>query len=449
VVAANQRGLLRIPAAGGKPQVLGAPEAGRQYWYPQVLPGGRTVLFTSSQPIPDAGDVLALDLATGMTQMVIRDGVAGRYVPTGHLVFLRGGDLWAVPFNLQRLAISGDPVVVEQGIRVELGGAVQFALADEGTLAYIPAGDYEARRKLVWVDRAGKEEPLQAPERAYQHPRIAPDGGRVAVDAADQESDIWIWNLVGQTLTRLTFGREFDTSPVWWPDGRSLIFASGATGPAAQIFRKSADGTGSIEQFTEGENGGIPTSVVPEGTEILFRKVAPGTGVDLARLRVSPTSPQKSNTPTPLVQTTFAERNAEVSPGGQWLAYESDESGRLEIYVRPFPDVNSGRWQVSTGGGRMPLWSRDGRELFYVSADGAMMVSRVEAGGTWVAATPVQLFRGDYLFATAGNTRTFDIAPDGKRFLMVKDIETANAPQPSIVVVEHWFEELKRLVPTK
>ena len=446
VVGANANGLLRIPATGGKPQVLVAPEAGRQFWYPQVLPGGRAVLFTSSQPLPDSGDVLALDLATGMSQMVIRDGVAGRYVPTGHLVFLRGGDLWAVPFDLHRLAISGDPVVVEQGIRVEVGGAVQFALADEGTLAYIPAGNNEVPRKLVWVDRGGKEEPLPAPERTYQHPRISPDGTRVAVDALDQERDIWIWN--GQTLTRLTFGPEIETSPVWWPDGRSLIFSSG-TAELSNIFRQAADGTGTMERLTEGQSGRLPMSVVPDGTEILFREVVPGTGVDLGRLRVTPTSSQKLNTPTPLVRTTFAERNAEVSPGGQWLAYESNESGRLEIYVRPFPDVNGGRWQVSPGGGRMPLWSRDGRELFYVSPDGAMMVSRVEAGRTWVAATPVQLFRGDYLFTTGPNTRTFDIAPDGKRFLMVKDVEMPNAPQASIVVVEHWFDELKRLAPAK
>jgi len=449
VVGAVQRGLLRIPATGGKAQVLVAPEEGRQYWYPQVLPGGRAVLFTASQPAPDTGDVFALDLATGMTRLVIRDGVAGRYMTTGHLVFLRGGDVWAVPFDLQRLAISGDPVVVEQGIRVELGGAVQFALADDGTLAYIPAsGNESAARKLVWVDRAGKEEPLPAPQRAYGHPRISPDGGRVAVDTFDQERDIWIWNVVGQTLTRLTFGREVDQSPVWWPDGRSLIFASGLAA-GSDIFRQAADGTGSRERLTEGVTGKLPTSVTPDGAEILIREVIQDTGVDLARLRVSPTSPQKLNTPTPLVRTTFAERNAEVSPGGQWVAYESNDSGRPEIYVRPFPDVNGGRWQVSTSGGRMPLWSRDGGELFYVSPDDAMMVSRVEAGRTWVAATPVQLFRGDYLFATGANTRTFDIAPDGKRFLMVKDIETANAPQASIVVVEHFDEELKRLVPIK
>jgi len=236
------------------------------------------VLFTSSQPIPDTGDVLALDLATGMTQMVMRDGVAGRYVPTGHLVFLREGDLWAVPFDLQRLVISGAPVVVEQGIRVEVGGAVQFALSDEGTLAYIPAGNNETPRKLIWVDRAGKEEPLPAPERAYLHPRISPDGGRVAVDAVDEERDIWIWN--GQTLTRLTFGRDADVDPVWWPDGRSLIFASGATG-FGNIFRQAADGTGSMERLTEGENGKAPNSVAPDGSEILFRETGPGTGVDL------------------------------------------------------------------------------------------------------------------------------------------------------------------------
>jgi serine/threonine-protein kinase len=447
-VGANQNGLLRIPATGGKAQVLVAPRDGRQFWYPQVLPGGRTVLFTSTLPARDAGDVLALDVVTGMTQMVIRDAVGGRYIPTGHLVFLRGGDLWAVPFDPQRLAISGVPVVVEQGIRVEVGGALQFALSDEGTLAYIPQGNNEPLRKLVWVDRAGKEEPLPAPERSYEHPRISPDGAKIAVDASDQEFDTWIWNLASQTLTRLTVNRQIDVSPIWWPDGRSLVFASGSA-VGTNIVRQAADGTGSMERLTDGANGRVPTAVTADGTEVLLREVAPNTGVDLARLRVSVGTPQKVNTPTPLIRTTFSERNAEISTGGQWLAYESDESGRLEIYVRPFPDVNGGRWQVSTGGGRMPLWSRDGKELFYVSPDNAMMVSRVEASRTWVAATPVRLFRGEYHFASGANTRTYDIAPDGKRFLMVKDIDAAGGPQASIVIVENWFEELKRLVPTK
>jgi serine/threonine-protein kinase len=464
IVGGNQRGLLRIPSTGGEAQVLVEPEGNRQYWYPQVLPGGGAVLFTLSRASArDAGGVFALNLATGKTQMVIPDAVAGRYMPTGHLVFLRGGDLWAVRFDPRQLQTSGEPVVVEQGIRVEGGGAVQFALADDGTLAYIPGAQTDSPRKLVWVDRAGKEEPLAAPERVYQHPRISPDGLKVAVDAVDQEGDIWIWNLMGQTLTRLTFDREFEGSPVWWPDGGSLIFASGLAG-ATNIFRQAADGTGSMQRITEGETGKVPTAVAPGGTEILFRDITPDTGVDLGRLRISPASPQAVNTPTPLVRTTFSERNAEVSPGGQWLAYESDESGRLEIYVRPFPDVNGGRWQVSTNGGRMPLWSRDGKELFYVSLDGVagalgdravetgaatMMVSRVQAGPTWVAASPVQLFRANYVFATGANTRTFDIAPDGKRFLMIKDIETRSVTQASIVVVEHFDEELKRLVPTK
>jgi serine/threonine-protein kinase len=378
--------------------------------------------------------------------MVMRDGVAGQYVATGHLVFLRGGDLWAAPFDLKQLATSGDPVVVEQGVRVEVGGAVQFALANDGTLAYLPASDNEARRKLVWVDRAGNEESLAAPERAYEHPRISPDGARVAIDATDQEQDIWIWSVVNRTLTRLTFGREFDQSPVWWPDGRSLLFASGVAG-TSNIFRRTADGTGSMEPLTNGGSGKVPTSVAPGGSDILFRDVGSNTGVDLQRLRVTKDSPQNLSAPTALVRTTFSERNADVSPTGQWLAYESDESGRLEIYARPFPDVNAGRWQVSTGGGRMPVWSRDGRELFYVSMDGAMMMTRVAMGSAWMATTPVQLFRGDYLFATGAATRTFDIAPDGKRFLMIKNVETANIPLANIVIVEHFSEDLKRLVP--
>jgi Tol biopolymer transport system component len=445
IVGANASGLMRVPASGGDAVPLAAPDDGRQYWYPQILPGGRAVLFTASETVADAADVLVLDLKTGVRQTVVKGGAAGWYVPTGHIVFLRGGDLWAVRFDPEQLQVSGEPVLVEQGIRVEIGGAVQFALADDGTLTYITADVSDTLRSLVWVDRTGHEERLSAPERAYSSARISPDGTRVAVGIDDQERDIWTWHLTGQTLTRLTFDPLPDTAPLWSPDGRRIIFASGNT-TTSSLYWRAADGTGAVERLTKSPNGQIPNAITSDGTQILLREVAPTTGTDLMRMSVPPTSPSsKLGEPTPLLQTKFAERNAELAPGGQWLAYESNESGRLEIYVRPFPNVDGGRWQVSTSGGRTPLWSRDGQELFYVSPEDALMAVRVERAQTWRSGMPTRVLQSPNFFVIG--VRTFDIAPDGRRFLMIKNSDTTGRPQASIVVVQNWFEELKRLVP--
>jgi serine/threonine-protein kinase len=446
IVGAWSSGLMRLSASGGDAVPLATPDDGRQYWYPQVLPGGRAVLFTASQTMADAADVLVLDLKTGVRRTVVKGGAAGWYVPTGHIVFLRSGELWAVRFDPEKLVVSGEPVLVEQGLRVEIGGAVQFALANDGTLTYIPAEVNDVQRSLVWVDRTGHEEPLSAPERAYAYARISPDGTRVAVSINDQERDIWTWHLAGQTLTRLTFDPLPDGFPLWSPDGLRIIFASGNT-QTPNLYWRAADGTGAVERLTKSPNGQIPNAITSDGTQILLGEVAPATGSDLMRMSVPPTSPSsKLGQPTPLVQTKFSERNAELAPGGQWLAYESNESGRGEIYVRPFPNVDGGRWQVSTGGGRTPLWSRDGQELFYVSPEEALMGVRLERGQAWRSGTPTRVFQGRYLFATAGQ-RAFDIAPDGRRFLMIKNSDPTARPQASIVVVQSWFEELKRLVP--
>ncbi len=199
-----------------------------------------------------------------------------------------------------------------------------------------------------------------------------------------------------------------------------------------------------MERLTESPNQQFPYFVTPDGTEIILRQAVPGTDLDLMRLPLQP-----PGTPQPLVQTMFNELNAELAPAGQWLAYQSTESGRDEVYVRPFPEVDAGRWQVSTDGGRLPLWSRDGRELFYVSPEGVLMGVRVEPGSSWRNSTPSRMLEGEYLFGIGGGGRTYDIAPDGQRFLMIKAGEGADAPAtPRIIVVENWFEELRQRVPT-
>jgi serine/threonine-protein kinase len=266
----------------------------------------------------------------------------------------------------------------------------------------------------------------------------------MALDIRDQEGDIWIWDFVRQTLTRLTFDRAPDVFPVWAPDSRRLLFASARAG-TPNIFSQASDGTGAVERLTESSNAQAPQSVSPDGSRLVFLEEGQNTGRDIMVMTL-----QAERRVQPLVRTNFFEELAEISPDSRWLAYQSNESGRVEIYVHPFPDVNGGRWQVSTAGGMMPLWARNGQELFYVTFERSIMTVRVEQqSSSWRSGTPVKLFQSTY-FHGAGTEvgRTFDVAPDGKRFLMIKQTGD-NAPMPqNLVVVQNWHEELKRLVPT-
>jgi eukaryotic-like serine/threonine-protein kinase len=435
IVGATTAGLLRVPAAGGTCESIAMPPPGRGFWYPQRLPGGQAILFTSSSQNPDAGDLEILRLDTGERRMLV-PGVAGRYLPSGHLVFVRGGTLWAAGFDLENLSIVGTPVPAVEGIRVEGGGAVQFAVADDGSLVYVPGGTGAVARRLVWVDRNGTEEAIAAPPRSYTYPRISPDGTRVAVDINDQEDDIWTWDFARSTLTRLTFGAAGEQYPAWTRDGRRLIFSSAREKTLAP-FWQAADGTGVVERLASSPEPLDQTSLSPDGKQMVLRALSPATRGDIVMVAL-----EGERRVEPLIHTQFDERNPELSPDGRWLAYQSNESGQFEIYVRPFPRVDEGRWQVSTGGGAQPLWERSGRALYYI-ADGVMMRVPVEAGATFSYGNPVRTINvAEYLLDPVG--RPYDISPDGRRFLMIRNDTMSGAA--TINVVLNWTEELKRLV---
>jgi Tol biopolymer transport system component len=227
------------------------------------------------------------------------------------------------------------------------------------------------------VDRQGQETPIDAPPRGYLYPRLSPDGTRIALSVGDQELDIWLWNLSRRTLTRLTFAPANDGTPAWTPDGRRVIFSSEQSGPR-NIYSMAADGTGVVERLTDSPNLQTVNGLSPDGTRLIFTELMLKTGLDLMQLRLGDLlsgssehgGPAETNRVTPLLQTPFTEQNGIVSPDGRWLAYEATDSGQSEIYVRPFPDVSSGRWQISTGGGTRPLWAPNGQELFYLSPVG-------------------------------------------------------------------------------
>jgi serine/threonine-protein kinase len=462
IFADNDRstGLLSVAASGGEPKVLTKPDPAHgelDHAMPFILPGGRAVLFTIlavGQP-SDNAQIAVLDLKTGQKKTLIRGGSDARYVDTGHLVYAAAGTVRAVRFDLARLEVTSDPVpMVEQVAMSGTTWTANFVLSNTGTLVYVPGiGGGGLTRSLVWVTRQGREEAIKAPLRAYTFPRISPDGTRVAFDIRDQENDIWVWDLTRETLTRVTFDPGLDRQAVWTPDSRRLLFSS-SRGGAQNLYAQAADNTGTIERLTTSPNPQVPLSMSPDGTRVLFMETTPKTGQDISMLTLAP-SPATTPRPTqPLIQTAFNELNAEVSPDGQWVAYQSNESGVMEVYVRPFPKVDTGHWQVSTGGGSRPLWGRNGRELFYYAfSDGALMAVSVHpVGALFSASNPSKIFdTGQYFFGPPG--RTYDVSADGQRFLMIKLASTSGqdgpATSPSLVVVEHWTEELKARVPTK
>jgi serine/threonine-protein kinase len=411
-----------------------------------MLPGGKAVLFTITALTGslEAAQVAVLDLQTGMRKILVRGGSHAHYVPSGHLIYAAGGALRAVPFDLARLETRGTPVAVVPDVVTTINGGVDAVVAGDGTLAYVPGSVAAAPRTLVWVDRQGRETSIPVPPRPYLLPALSSDGTRAMVFGNDQEHDLWLWDFGRTTLTRLTLAPGIDGIGVWTPDGRRVIFSSDRTG-VRNLFWQAADGTGAVERLTESLNTQYPSAVSPDGRRLIFTEEAPGTADDVMMMELDGT-----RRVTPLVQSPFNERNGSVSPDGHWLTYEANDSGRVEVYVRPFPDVSSGHWQVSTDGGTRPIWTRSGQELVYVSPTGALMRVGVTRGPSWVATTPTLLVKEGYLTNPNWWGLSYDISPDAQRFLMIKEGGADGTAAPaSIIVVQHWVEELKRLVPTK
>ncbi len=443
-------GLLSIPAAGGEPTVLTTPDVAHgelAHLFPSVLPGGRAVLFTIEAAGGAANaQVAALDLKTGQRKTLIRGGSQAEYIDTGHLVYAVSGTLWAVRFDPVRLEVLSDPVSVLEQVRTTPTGAAEFSLSRQGTLVYV-RGSAGTDRSLVWVDRRGREEPIKAaPTRGYVYPRISPDGTQVALDIRDQESDIWIWDLARQALTRLTNAPGRDQNPVWTPDGQRLIFGSERAG-ILNLFSQAANTTGTIDRLTTSPNRQHPQSISPDGSRLVVMEMVP-TGptprlLRMDRLAAAGDQPQTE----PLLQEPFGKDNGEISPDGRWLAYQSSESGPSQIHVRPFPNVDTGHWQISVNGGTRPVWARSGRELFYLDGAGAVTSVPVQTAPNFSAGASTKLFDGPYFTAFAN--RTYDVTPDGQRFLMIKDnvsLDETSTP-PSFVVVLNWAEELKAKAP--
>jgi serine/threonine-protein kinase len=436
-------GLQHVPAAGGQVEELShvAHDRGQaDHLWPEALPGGNAVLFTVTSQAggQDATQIAVLDVRDHTQKVLLTGGSHAQYVASGHLVYTAGGTLWAVPFDLRKLEVRGTPVRVLPRLATTVTGSAQFAVATDGTLVYAdaPAAAFGAET-LVWVDRTGRETPLGAPTRSYVQAQLSPDGSRVAVNIADQNQDLWVWDIQRATLSRVTADPANDTSPVWTPDGRRLIFASQRDGGVYNLWWQPADGTGTAERLTTSSTTQSPTSISPNGHDVVFFENTTVRQFDL--LRVVLPGMQVS----PVLQTSFAETNGTISPDGRWLAYQSNSSGRNEIYVRPFPNTTAGQWLISKSGGHMPAWSAN--ELFFFDADGALTRVPFAAGSSaWHAGAPTKLLEARYF--TGGNvtiSRTYDVSQDGQRFLMIKPsrIDSPSAPA-GLIVVQHWDQEL-------
>jgi WD40 repeat protein len=437
-------GVFRIPDKGGTPEVLVERPmviAG------QLLPDGKSVMFVdvASQPYK----TIVQSLETGDQKVVFESGY-GFYLPTGHFVYWAENNLFAVPFDLEKLELSGGAVSL---MEVPIGMDVSAS----GTLVYVPptadAGGITVspKRTLVWVDLDGNEETISAPPDTYGFPDVSPDGTKVALSVErDGNRDIWIWDLIRENLSRLTFDEAVDRTPMWTPDGKRIVFSSNRDGLIC-IFWKAADGTGKVEKI--GSLPGqhlFPWSWASDGKTLVTAEMAPTlTDVDIGAISMEGDGERKS-----LLKSDHVESHPRISPDGRWMAYFSDETGAFQIFVRPFPEVDQAKWQVSVDSGQSPLWSPDGRELYYLNRD-AIMAAQVITEPTFSASKPKTLFRGNYVTGYLENPE-WDISPDGKRFLMIKPAATTDEGTSEestveiprkIIIVQNWDQELKQRVP--
>jgi Tol biopolymer transport system component len=433
-------GVWQVSAAGGIPQpITQMPANESSHRWPQILSGGQAVLFSAgiSGRNWDTARVAVHLAGSGQRRDLIQRGTNPRYASSGHLVYALGGTVMAVPFDRQRLEVKGTPIpVIENVLQLPLTGAAQYSFSETGSMVYVSASVSAAQRRLVWVNRNGSEEPLAAPARTYRHPRLSPDGRRLAVAIEEQETQIWLYDFARETLTRLTIDGKTNTSPLWTPDGKRIVFQSDREGetPETDLFWLLADGSSAAEHLTAAPNDTGPWSSA--GRVLVIDGNSAGTGRDIYILRPGDRVRQ------PLLRTPFNEGSPTFSPDGRWLAYASDESGRYEIYVQSYPGPG-GRLQISTEGGTEPAWARNGRELFYRSGD-KMMAVEIDTRSSFSAGKPKFLFQGLYQ-PTPILDANYDVAPDG-RFLMLKPSGDEQAPT-QVNLVLNWFEELKRLAP--
>jgi serine/threonine-protein kinase len=434
--------LLRVSDAGGTPQSLTRFEPDEtSHLSPGPLPGGQVVLFSTASTRMGAIAVQRID--SGARHDIIQTPRPGapQYVAPGYVLYQQAGNLMAAAFDTERNR-TGAPIAAVSNV-------LQYSASAAGSLVYVSGKPSPApQARLVWVARDGTEQPVGAPPRYYNQPRLSPDGQRVAVDVVESTTQVWLYDLGRGNFSRFTFDGD-NRHAVWAPDGERLAFMSNRDG-GRQISWKRADGSGDAEPLPgRGSTAApdvlnIPYSWSRDGRLLAISRLAPAAAAELCVIYLDDDSTTRSGgTPPVFIRTRAADGAPQLSPDGRWMAYASEESGRREIYVQAYPGPG-GRWQISNDGGNEPLWSASGRELFYRSGD-RMMAADISTEGEFIAGTPRQLFEGTYLRTSAGYARAnYDVSPDAQRFLMLKSVEQKPAPLTQLHVVLNWSDELKR-----
>jgi hypothetical protein len=444
-------GLSRVSADGGKPEMLTMPDPSKgEYGHrlPHCLPAGKGILFTIKRHAWDHEPrVAVLELGTRKWRVLLEDAADARYVTTGHLAFLQRGTLMVVPFDPDKLELTGPPIPALANVAQALNttnstrdtAAGQFSISASGSMAYASGGVLpDQENSLVWVNYGGNAETISLSKAPFFTPRLSPDGQRIAYSNFGMEGGhIWVDDLKRGTATKLT-SEGATQEKAWTPDGRRVVFDWLNTG-VPNLYWQLVDGSSPMERLTQSECMQWPGSWSPDGETLAFVQAGPDGGTDILFLQM------RDRRVTPFLNSRFQETYPEFSPDGRWIGYVSDESGRQEVYVQPFPGPG-GKLQISNEGGREPLWSRNGKQLFYRWGDQVWVVD-VQIGSGFSASKPRLLFEQPG-YASHSPIRTWDISPDGQRFLMVKMEVRKPHPVAEMILVQNWFEELKRLVPT-
>jgi len=437
--SAQGRPIQQISDAGGNVQPVTQLQKGElAHTFPEFLPGHTGVLFNIEAgenvtgSIAVQGEKIAVQvLKTGERRELVPSGFMPRYAPSGQIVYIQGPNLMAAPFDLRGLAIAGSAVSVIEGVR-----PWQYTFSPSGSLAYAPGGAQAPQLRLAWVDRKGTEQALPTPAHNYVFPRISPDGRRIAADIEETDSQIWIFDPGRDTLSRLTFEKANSYDPVWSPDGKRIVFK----GAGNRLYWLPSDGSSAAEPLTPNafSINDVPLSWSSDGQYLAFTQDGVNRNRSIWTLSI------KDRKAEPFGRSLRRDSAPQFSPDGHWIAYDSTESGRNEIYVRPFPGPG-GKYQISTGGGTEPAWNPKGHELFYRNRE-KMMAVQVATQPTFSAGEPKLLFEASYVVSPR-SAPNYDVSPDGQRFLMLKTADAAPRPE-QINVVLNWFEELKQRVPS-
>jgi Tol biopolymer transport system component len=446
----NLGSLSRIPSAGGPPMPVTDFQNGENtHRWPQVLPGGKAVLFTASPTAGafDGANIEVMSLADHRRKTLVRGGTFARYLPSGHLIYVNRGTLFAVPFDVDRLEVHGTPAPVLDQVGYNAAqGSAQLDFSQAGTLIYRSGGAGGGLLTVAWLDGAGKTQPLLAKPGNYGRPSLSPDGQRLAVEVTEGSgTDIWVYDWQRDTMTRLTFTGTA-LGPLWSPDGRYIAFR--AVGGGMSVTR--SDGSGQPQPLTQSKNLQYPWSFTPDGKRLAFFEQDSKTSYDLWTVPLeSDSAGLRAGKPEVFLQTPAQEVFPSFSPDGRWMAYSSDESGSFQVYVRAFPD-KGGKWQISNSGGNYPMWSRTGHDLFFEASDNHIMVAAyTEKGDSFMADKP-RMWSEKQIGGTIGN-RNVDLAPDGKRIVAIMPVETAEGQkaQNQVIFLMNFFDEIRRRTATQ